>query len=161
MKIYAKQVPPEHQISPFDPEYWPGIIFFGNARYLSYTTWEFDAVRNRFSTEKRILRGLHLLTGRRYEKRTIYGSEQSDWQEIYYPAADYTPELLELLAAEYFNTGTEWIIDLDGDNVSVYAYSWNNDNIRVELAATIGVEPENIILQAFTGWKQTAEYAEV
>lgn len=165
MKIYAKQVPPEWQTYPFDyidiQDAFPGIILHGNRWYNSHTTPEFDAIIDRFDGEKRILRALHLVTGKRYEKRTIRGSCQGDWQYVYYPVADYTREALDILETEYFNTGTEWIIDPDGDNVSVYAHGWNNDQIRAELAAAVGVKPEDIILQAFTGWKRTPEYTEV
>ena len=161
MKIYAKQVPPEYQDSYFEPECWPGIIFHGNRWLNSHTTPEFDAIYDRFDGEKRILRALHLVTGKRYEKRTIRGSCQSDWQDIYYPADDYTRDMLYILETEYFNTGSEWIVDPDGENVSVYAHSWNNDGIRAELADAIGTTPENITLLAFSGWSRSAEYAEV
>ena len=160
MKIYAKQVPPEYQESFFDPECWPGIIFHGNRSYKSHTTPEFDAIYDRFDGD-RILRALHLVTGKRYDVQTIRGCCQGDWQEIYYPVDEYTMEALEALETEYFNTGTEWIVDPDGDSVSVYAYSWNNDGIRAELAAAVGVKPEDIILLTFSGWKKTAEYMEV
>jgi hypothetical protein len=158
MKIYAKQVPPEYQDSFFNSENWPGIIFHGNRWFNSHTTPEFDAIYNRFDGEKRILRALHLVTGKRYEKRTIRGCCQGDWQEIYYPVNDYTRDMLYNLETEYFNTGTEWIMN---DDSSIYCYSWNNDGIRKEIADAAGTTPENVILQAFTGWKRTPEYAEV
>lgn len=165
MKIYAKQVPPEYQESPFQyidwMNMWPGIIIHGNRYYNSHTTPEFDAIIDRFDGEKRILRALHLVTGKRYEKRTIRGSCQGDWQEVYYPVADYTREALDILETEYFNTGTEWIIDPDGENYSMYCHSWDNAGIRQEIANEAGTTPENVILQVFTGWKRTPEYAEV
>jgi hypothetical protein len=103
---------------------------------------------------------LELITGKTWDNGTIRGSCQGDWQEIIFPA-EYGREWLEEFETEYFNTGTEWIIDPDGDNISVYAHGWNNEQIRAELAAAVGVEPENIILQAFSGWSKTAVYAEV
>lgn len=161
MKIIAKQVPPEYQDSYFEPECWPDIIFHGSRWFNSHTTPEFDAIYDRFDGEKRILRALHLVTGKRYEKRTIRGSCQSDWQDIYYPVDDYTRDMLDILETEYFNTGSEWIIDPDGDNFSVYAHGWNNELIRAELANAAGVTPEEITLLAFSGWKKTAVYEEV
>jgi hypothetical protein len=161
MKIYAKQVPPEFQDSHFEPENWPGIIFHGNRWYNSHTTPEFDAIYNRFDGEKRILRALHLLTGKRYEKRTIRGSCQGDWQEIYYPVAEYTRESLNVLEIEYFDTGSEWAVNVDGCDVYIYTYEWNSEKIKEELAAAVGVKPENMILYSFSGWKRTPEYTEV
>jgi hypothetical protein len=103
---------------------------------------------------------LELITGETWDNSTIRGCCQGDWQEIIFPAK-YGREWLEHFETEYFNTGTEWIIDPDGDNISVYAHEWNNDGIRKELAAAVGVEPENIIMQAFSGWTKTAAYMEV
>lgn len=103
---------------------------------------------------------LELITGKTWDNSTIRGCCQGDWQEIIFPA-EYGREWLEHFEAEYFNTGTEWIIDPDGDNISVYAHEWNNEGIKKELAAAVGVEPENIIMQAFSGWTKTAAYTEV
>jgi hypothetical protein len=161
MAIIAKQVPPEYQQSPFEPECWNGIIFHGNRHFHSHTAPEFDAIVNRFDGEKRILRALHLLTGKRYSVRTLRGCCQGDWQTIYYPVEDYSREALEALEIEYFNTGSEWIVDPDGDSVSIYAHGWNNDLIREELAAAVGAKAEEIQLFTFTGWKRTPEYMEV
>lgn len=161
MKIYAKQVPPEYQESFFEPECWPGIIFHGNRWFNSHTTPEFDAIYDRFDGEKRILRALHLVTGKRYTVRTIHGTCQGDWQTIYYPVEDYTRGALDILEADYFNTVTEWIVNVDGCNVGVCTYSWNNDGIRAEIADAVGVAAENVILQVFDGWTKTAKHREV
>lgn len=103
---------------------------------------------------------LELITGKTWNNSTIRGCCQGDWQNIVFPA-EYGREWLEHFETEYFNTGSEWIIDPDGDNISVYAHEWNNEGIRKELTAAVGVEPENIIMQAFSGWTKTAAYTEV
>ena len=173
MKIYARQVPPEFQAWPFDyidiQDAFPGVIFHGNRFYNSHTTPEFDAIYNRFDDEKSILRALHLVTGRRYEKRTIRGSCQGDWQNIYYPVADYTREALDILETEYFNTGTEWIIH-DGDSIpenpddidgfSIYCHGWSDEQIRTEIADAYGTQGAEVIRYKFTGWSRSAQYEE-
>lgn len=103
---------------------------------------------------------LELITGKAWDNRTIRGYCQGDWQEIIFPA-EYGRDWLSEFETEYFNTGSEWIVDPDGENVAVYAHSWNNDGIRAELADAVNVKPEDIVLLAFSGWKRTAEYAEV
>jgi len=49
MTIYAKQINPSYQESPFfldDPaDLYPGVIFKGNRHFNSHTTPEFDAIR--------------------------------------------------------------------------------------------------------------------
>lgn len=157
-KIYAKQVPPEFQDSYFDIECWPGVIIHGNRWFNDYTTPEFDAIYNRFDGEKRILRALHIVTGKKYDVVTIHGSAQSEWNNVYYPVDDYTRDAMYNLETEYFNTGAEWIIN---DDFSIYTYSWNTDGIRAEIASAAGVDLDNVILYTFSGWKRTPEYAEV
>ena len=161
MKIYAKQIPPEYQNSYFDIDMWPGVIIHGNRWFNDYTTPEFDAIYNRFDGEKRILRALHIVTGKRYETRTIRGCCQGDWQDIYYPVDDYTRAALDILEADYFNTGTEWIVDVDGCETGVYTYSWNSADTREEIAGAVGVDPADVVLLEFAGWNRTAAYREV
>lgn len=161
MTIIAKQVPPEYQESRFNSEEWPGIIFHGNRHFHSHTTPEFDAIVNRFDGEKRILRALHLLTGKRYNVYTLRGCCQGDWQTVYYPVEEYTREALNVLEIEYFNLGTEWAVNVDGCDVYVYAYSDTPEKIREEIAAAVGAKMEEIQLHTFTGWKRTPEYEEV
>lgn len=103
---------------------------------------------------------LELITGISWDHGTIRGCCQGDWQEIIFPA-DHGREWLNYFETEYFNTGTEWIIDSDGDSISIYAHAWGNDGIKKELADAIGTEPENIILQTFSKWERTAVYVEV
>ena len=160
-KIIAKQIPPEYQNSYFDIDMWPGVIIHGNRHYQDYTTPEFDAIYDRFDGEKRILRALHIVTGKRYDVRTIRGCCQGDWQDIYFPVDDYTRDALDILEADYFNTGTEWIVDVNGCDVGVYTYSWNSDGTREEIAGAVGADPADVVLLEFTGWNRTAAYREV
>ena len=103
---------------------------------------------------------LELMTGQKYEYATIRGCCQGDWQEIIYPA-EYGREWLQCFEMEYFNTGTEWSVNVDGCNVSAYTYSWKDDDTRAEIAAAVGVDPGDVILYSFTGWSRTPEYTEV
>lgn len=165
--IIAKQVPPEYQGWPFDhidiQEAYPGIILHGNRDYNNHTTPVFDSIIDRFDGEKRILRALHLMTGKRYEKRTIRGCCQGDWQEVYYPVADYTRESLDTLETGYFNLGTEWNIttEEDPDGYYMYCYEYGADAIRAEIASAEETTPENVTLLEFDGWSRTPKYKEV
>ncbi len=161
MKIIAKQVPPEYQDPCFEPANWPGIIFHGNRWFKSHTTPEFDAIYDRFDGEKRILRALHLVTGERYEKRTIRGTCQSDWQEIYYPVADYSKSDICFLEIEYFNLGSEWTVTWHDEEFGMYCYGDTPEDVRLEIASIIGVNADDIVLYEFSGWSRTPEYKEV
>lgn len=167
MKIIAKQVPPEWQTWPFESigisEAWPGIIMHGNRDYNSHTTPEFDAIYDRFDGEKRILRALHLMTGKRYEKCTIRGFCQGEWQDVYFPLADYNRNDIDILEIEYFNLGSEWNIttEEDPDGYYKYCYKYGADAIRAEIASAEGTTPENVVLLEFDGWSRAPKYREV
>lgn len=112
---------------------------------------------------------LELITGLEYEYTEIRGCCQGDWQNIIYPA-EYGREWLECFESEYFNTGSEWIIDDTGDAMpdpadivgwSLYAHAWGADAIRAEIAAAVGVNTDDVILYQFDGWTKTAKYQEV
>lgn len=190
MKIYAKQVPPEYQESPLEWNDWPeNVAVFGNRHYNAHTFDALEIVRNAMNDgyfpapivgelapwadwwdrvdaldngdEKPLLcEGLELLTGRKYRYGTIHGCSQGDWQEIIYPA-EYGRNWFDAFETEYFNTGTEWTVDPDGDCFSVYVISWSDDGIRREIADACGCNADDVVLLRFIGWRKTPEYEEV
>lgn len=97
-----------------------------------------------------ICAALELITGIEFDYATIRGCYQGDWQDIYFPA-EYGPEWLEEFEAEYFNTGTEWIIDPDGDAFSIYITEWRDDDIRARIADAAGISADNVILIDYNG----------
>lgn len=232
MKIYAKQVRPEYQESPFylwgAADAYPGVMFDGNRHYNSHTTPEYDAIitgldeltntldyngnflygrwyeniteavrdlmpaplhKPRYSTRNikewrliahewyetkdqnaLICRALQLVTGKEYEYITIRGTCQGDWQEILFPVEEYDRDALAILEADYFNTGTEWIIhdensepegpeDISG--YSLYCYGWNVDQIRQEIADAAGAAPEAVTMYEYAGVYTIPKYNKV
>ncbi len=232
MKIYAKQISPEYQESPFflwgAADAYPGVIFDGNRNFNSHTTPEYDAIRNgldeltntvdtdgkfihgiwyenmteavkslmpaplhkaRYNTREikawreiasewyittnenaLICRALQLVTGKEYENTTIRGCTQGEWQEILFPVEEYDRDALAILEADYFNTGTEWIIhdensepnspeDISG--YSLYCYGWNADQIRAEIADAAGAAPDAVTMYEYAGVYTIAKYNKV
>lgn len=124
-----------------------------------------------YSAEERaaVLAFMELRDGIKYASAEIRGCCQGDWQNIVYPA-EYGRAWLECFESEYFNTGSEWIIDDTGDAMtdpadivgwSLYAHAWGADAIRAEIAAAVGVNTDDVILYQFNGWTKTAKYQEV
>lgn len=103
---------------------------------------------------------LELVTGQEYDAATIRGCCQGDWQNIIYPA-EYGREWLEAFEAEYFNTGEQWIVDPDGENLSVYVTGWSDEQKRAEIADAAGCDPGDVVLYAFDGWSRIPNYSEV
>lgn len=120
--------------------------------------------------ENRILcDALGLITGRAWDFCTLRGCCQGDWQECIYPADEWDADSLERLEAEYFNTGTEWIVhddDTEPDSpdeingFSVYCTGWNDNMIRQEIADNAGGNPADVTLYKFTGYTRRAVYEE-
>ena len=117
-----------------------------------------------------LCRALELITGRAWDSCTLRGCCQSDWQECVFCVDLWNGDALERLEAEFFNTGTEWIIhdgndgpdgpdDIDG--YSVYCIAWNDDGIRKEIADAAGGSPEEVKLYKFSGFQRIATYTEV
>lgn len=113
---------------------------------------------------------LELITGHTWDWCTLRGCCQRDWQRVIYRADAWDAGSLERLEAEYFNTGTEWIIH-DGQDApespedvsgySVYCTGWSDDLIRQEIADAAGCAPSDVVLYEFDGWTRSASYKEV
>ena len=120
-----------------------------------------------------ICKVLSIVTGKEYDWRALHGCCQGDWIECFYPAADYDKTSLETLESLYFNTGTEWIFDDEGQynpetdepgdicGCSVYCTSWNDDGIRQEIADAAGCKPEEVTMYQFDGYTQIERYKAV
>lgn len=113
---------------------------------------------------------LSVVTGQEWSCKIIRGCCQSDWNYIYYPVANWSRVALSAFEAEYFNTGTEWIVhdedsfpespkDING--YSIYCHSWNEDGIAKEIADSVGGRPEDVKLWAFDGYMRSPKYREV
>ena len=102
-----------------------------------------------------------VVLGKRYEKRTIRGCCQRDWNYVFYPADEWSREELDNFETEYFNTGTEWMVQDDCEDEpedpedicghTVYCHAWNDEGIRQEIADAAGCKPEDVVLYHVTG----------
>lgn len=96
------------------------------------------------------------MTGKSYCCKKITGGCQGEWQILYYPANEWDNDCIDMLEAQYFNTGEEWIVSeepLDEDTnpediegISCYTIGWNDEQTRQELANAVGCNPDNIIM---------------
>ena len=89
---------------------------------------------------------------------------------VFYPSREWTRESLDQLEAEYFNTGTEWIVHEGAtspekadefEGYSIYCYGWNTETIKQELAEYTGVDQENVVLFEFEGYSQIGTWSAV
>ncbi len=115
---------------------------------------------------------LSIVTGKKWDFRVIRGCCQGEWQNCFYPVDDWSSEDLKRFEIEYFNTGTQWLVD-DGkfcpdtdsplyiNGYSVYCTAWNLDGIKQEIANIAGTKPADVTLYAFDGYVKTPKYREV
>lgn len=118
--------------------------------------------------ESALLRALDAVTGKEWACREIHGVCQGDWNQVYYPADEWSPEALAEFEAEYFNTGTEWIIhdgetapegpeDIDG--FSFYCTEWDDEKTRQRIREERGTAPDDeVILYKWAGYTQIPRY---
>ena len=108
-----------------------------------------------------------IVLGKNYEHATICGCCQRDWNDVFYPADDWSREALENFETEYFNTGSEWIVhdekeapenpeDISG--WGVYCHGWNDEQIRKEIADAAGGDPADVVLYKHAGTYSVDKY---
>lgn len=116
------------------------------------------------------LRVLDVVTGKKWACKDISGCVQCEWNRVFYPVAQWSPEALQGFECEYFNTGTEWIIH-DGDEnpespedisgYSFYATAWDTEGIRKAIADEAGATPADVVLFEYKGERIAPIYCEV
>lgn len=123
--------------------------------------------KNGIAENNAICEALHLVTGQEWNWRTLRGCCQSEWIEAFYPVNAWPGDALGRFEAEYFNTGSEWIIH-DGeeepetpDEIEGYSTYCTTYNPRDEIAEEHGVKPEEVQLYSFDGWERSAKWRAV
>ena len=115
-----------------------------------------EAVRT-YEEEDIICRLMTIVSGRKYDHTQITGCCQGDYQEVYYPADEYSREALEEIEAEYFNTGTEFCvhdedtIPEDGDEVNGYWDYTGDYNVRRGIANNLGCNENEVFIYNYDG----------
>lgn len=169
MTIYAKQVPPELQESPFslDNYYLEDCAIFGNDHFYSHGLDCLEAIPEDELDEldmipERLAAALTRHTGHPWSSGTLRGCCQSDWQHVIYRADFWSADSIRALEIEYFNLGTEWLCTGDpdnGDEVSVYCYGCWLADIADEIRAAFGCSAaDRVNLDSFDGYTQTPKY---
>lgn len=91
---------------------------------------------------------------------------------FFYSVDDWNREALAAFEIEYFNMGSEWIIDdgefnpdtdspLNINGYSVYITAQDEEGIRKELVAVEGCSPSDLVLYVFEGYTRIPQYKAV
>ncbi|MCI5760069.1 MAG: hypothetical protein MR218_08470 [Eubacterium sp.] len=117
---------------------------------------------------------LSAATGKDYDYLEVNGNVECEWQDAYYPADEWSVDMIHDLGIRYFNNGSAWFCVDAGDAESedpeqiwksrdgFYHYSteWKDEKIRQELADNVGCDPEYLKMFPFAGYVTTPSWNE-
>ena len=114
------------------------------------------------SYSKAVVDILSIWTDSPWEYCTIRGCSHGEWQNVYYDTAYYPPKDIERIQMDYFNLGTQWeVLDEDGDEYyNVYCYSYNDNDLKKEIANSIGKDVSEISFEKFVDYKRVPVFEE-
>lgn len=117
-----------------------------------------------YGQEKYLCAALGIIENREWDYKEIHGSCQGDWNKVFYPTDEWSKNQIDCFAADYFNEGSEWLIQdypEKGDGyISLYCYSYDPAGIREEIANCLDEKPEEIKLEIFDRYKKIPLYIE-
>lgn len=127
-----------------------------------------------YHTTSDICEALEIFTGDEWNCKEIHGCCQGDWACVVYNLKHWNDENIKNIEIEYFNLGTDWMInengveetelesddfDLDNyDGCCYYVYSWDVDGQREELANIIGCNASDVVMFAHDGYITKSKY---
>lgn len=148
--------------------------YFPKPNGKKYSTQEIHRWKNIINGEKypdddeNIIEALTLMTGNVWETTTIRGCCQGDWQGVFYDTSKVDSSDIEILECEYFNTGSEWIVDddeeFDGENpetisgCTIYCHGWRDEDIKQEIADAFNYDVNNVALYQISGEHRHTSY---
>jgi len=107
---------------------------------------------------------LTITTGEEWETYTVTGYCQGDYATALYCKGHYSEESLELYAGAVAGTVSEFCRIEENDTCYGFfvpdSVKWNTDELRTYLSKQWGDNEENITLELFDGYTQTANYME-
>lgn len=102
-----------------------------------------------------------LLSGTTWKWRRIRGSVQGEYGTVFYDST-WLDKGLDDLEMEWFNLGDEWKITLeDGQEMSVYTHTWNEDEMKKEICDVLEVGMDEVKFSKFVEFEKTPVYREI
>ena len=124
-----------------------------------------DGVRFNQYSENLTANVLTIMTGKPYSCTMIHGCVQAEWNVLYYPTDAWGREAVRDFEAQYFNTGSEWLVheeayepedpsEISGSTVYI-TNDWNDEEIKKSLSEVLGCDPAELVIYKFDGYKRT------
>ena len=110
---------------------------------------------------------LSIIHSKPYDSFDLKGCCQGEWVKLYAPK-DTDKSYVDYLEAIYFNTGTEIMVDEESENItdpddifgySFYTTSYNNEDLKAEIAKQCGCDISEVVLWKFDGYYKMEKYA--
>lgn len=106
---------------------------------------------------------LDVIYGGDWDYAEIHGCCQGDYAIVYYDKSYWNNNsgIIEEIEIRYFNLGSEWRIEDDEDEIPIYCLSWNEDDIKNEIADAFGYDVDEIAFHKWSGEKRIDVYEEI
>ena len=113
-----------------------------------------------------IIACLSIIYGEEYEIFDLKGCCQGEWVHLYAPKST-SQKVVDYIEAIYFGTGTE--VEVHDEDTEVndvndicgywfYTTSYNEDDIKQEIAEQCGCDVSEVVLFKFTGYHKVEDY---
>ena len=99
------------------------------------------------------------ITGKDYKRYTLTGYSQSDWQDAYYPAGEFTKEWLEEIEDAYFGNYSSFY-DTTEEVGGYVVFDSDRRDIKEILSEQSGVPAEDIKVRKISGYHKVPDYIE-
>ncbi len=120
-----------------------------------------------FEKENILCSVLGIVTKKVWKHKTISGTMQCEWNEVYYPADEWSDKDLRDFEVMYFDYGSEWCIyngddepetpeDIDGS--WLYCCSLTEDGIRREIAEFCEAPESEVVMYRYAGERRQDVY---
>ena len=105
---------------------------------------------------------LTAVTGIKFYIRTIRGYCQRDYAQLIIPEMEATENYIEEIEARCFNTGLEWTIECDEDELCIshaYTYGYKDEDKLKQIREQCDIaDDDEIELYEFYEWEKTPKY---
>lgn len=138
-------------------ESFPDAFIWGNRDFCDFGIDDTikEALNNSFNTEE-LIENLKKETGKDYEKRTLRGYCQRDWQNLFFVKGTLTEKQIEYIEAYYFGMVQEYF---DTTEKCCYIVC-DFEDTKTALAEQTGEDKNNIIIKKITGYTKHPVYEE-
>ena len=140
----------------------PNFTSFGKSILLSIVNGDYYDYEVEYDYET--LEMLEKVTGKKWNKTTIKGYSQGDWQDVYYAEGEVSKEYIKEIEDFYMGKITEFRATEDDDPDSCYTAYVPNDIVwegKEAICKYLGLPLESTTIYEDVGYEKVYKYKEI